>query len=186
MSRSKADHRPTPSTDGSRSTAVSCNHCGGALDVTERTKYTTCGFCGTRLRVERSASSLATVELDALKIRTDDLARDVSALRNDKRVEQLDRQWELRRDDFLVSNGEQEPRLPTVHGALLRLLTAVVPIVVLASGQLAAFGSGVLPVVAAAILLGLFQAGTEGYKYNRYRVERARYRTERSRLLASA
>ena len=84
--------------------AVSCNRCGGTLDVTARTNYTTCGYCGTRLRVERSASSIATVELDELRSRTDDLERNVTALRDDRRVEQLDRKWEARRAELSISS----------------------------------------------------------------------------------
>ena len=40
--------------------------------------------------------------------------------------------------------------------------------------------------VAVATLFGLFQAGTEGYKYNQYREERAQYQNERSLLLAGS
>jgi hypothetical protein len=186
MTDSQANHHHPLKAGASQLTAVSCNRCGGTLDVAERTNYTTCGFCGTQLRVDRSTTSLATVELDELRTRTDDLERGVSALRDDQRVEQLDRQWEARRAELSISisNGKHEPRLPTLHGALFRLLSALAPLVLFASGQLASFGEAILPFLAATTLFGLVQGGTELYKYTQYRQAAALYWNERSRLLA--
>ena len=127
MSHSHADHDHLLQEGATQLTAVSCNRCGGTLDVGERTSFTTCGFCGTQLRVERSATALATVELDELRDRTDTLERNVQALRSDKRVAQLDRQWDVRRAELSIVNSDNEARLPTLHGALLRLASAMSP-----------------------------------------------------------
>lgn len=162
---------------------VSCNHCGGALEVNERTHYTTCGYCGTRLRVERSASSLATIELDDLRERTDDIERSVSALRDDKAVEQLDRAWGLRRDEFRISNGDGDPRLPTLHGALMRLVSVIIPLALLVAGPFNDVGGYVPVILLGAAALAAVQAGIEGYKFLRYRSARQAYEAERSALL---
>ena len=184
MTDLQANHADHTQAGANSVTAVSCNRCGGTLDISARTNFTTCGFCGTRLRVERSATSLSTVELDELRTRTDDLERNVSALRDNQQIEQLDRQWEARRAELSISNGKHEPRLPTLHGTLLRLLSALAPIVFLLSGQLNGFGSSVLPVLGAMTLVGLLQAGSELHKYLQYRAASTDYWSERARLLA--
>ncbi len=179
-----ADHADHSQFGADSVTAISCNRCGGTLDIAERTNFTTCGFCGTRLRVERSATSLSTVELDELRTRTDDLERNVSVLRDNQQIEQLDRQWEARRAELSISNGKHEPRLPTLHGTLLRLLSALVPMVFFFSGQFDGFGTSVLPVLGVMTLVGLLQGGSELHKYLQYRAANTAYWSERARLLA--
>lgn len=164
-------------------TAVSCNHCGGALEVDERTNYTTCGYCGTRLRVERSATALATIELDDLRERTEEIERDVSALRDDKAVEQLDRAWALRRDEFRIAIGNGDPRLPTLQGTLMRLVSVLVPLALLVAGPFSGEGGYVALILLGAAALGAVQAGIEGFKFWRYRSARASYEAERASLL---
>ncbi len=186
MTDTRIDDAPiapiTPTADSL--SVVSCNHCGGALDVDATTRFTTCGYCGTRLRVERSATSLSTIELDDLRERTDDLERNVSVLRSDRRVEQHDRSWELRRDEFMITSGDSDPRLPTLHGALSRLIIALLPLGLVFSGWFASFGDSIVPIVLIVIVFGIGQAALEGFKYNRYRAARAEYRQQRAVLLA--
>lgn len=184
MTDVQPNHRHSTDPKPSTVTAVSCNRCGGTLEIPERTHFTTCGYCGTQLRVERSATTLATIELDELRNRTDDLERDLSALRSDRLVEQLDRKWEARRAELSISHGENELRLPTLHGALLRFLSALGPLLLLVFGPFAAFGTTALPFVGAMMMFGAVQGGIELYKYLQYRQASADYWAERSRLLA--
>ena len=80
-----------------RANAVHCNHCGGPLEVQDTTRFVTCSFCGCGLELFRSGNALYTEVLAAIEQRTRSIAEDVQAIRRQSAVDQLDREWQLRR-----------------------------------------------------------------------------------------
>ncbi|MEO0472915.1 MAG: hypothetical protein AAF206_25080 [Bacteroidota bacterium] len=82
--------------------SVNCNHCGGPLTIPENTNFLTCGYCGTSLKVERSGQAIFTSILEKVDRRTKKLARDVDSIKLHMELDQLERQWEAGKEDFMV------------------------------------------------------------------------------------
>jgi hypothetical protein len=76
---------------------VTYNKCGGALDIPAAARFVTCTYCGSRLEVHRSGGAAYTEVLDAIEQRTERIAEDVGHIRFQNELEQLDREWMMRR-----------------------------------------------------------------------------------------
>lgn len=80
--------------------SLSCNHCGAPLEVPEKAKFVTCGFCDARLQIAHTGSSYYTEVMEAV----DDIREDVAALKRHAELERLDREWEQRRAELSVTD----------------------------------------------------------------------------------
>ena len=162
---------------------VGCNQCGGTVDIPADARFVTCGFCGSRLRVERSQSALFTVEMDEMKARTRDLEQNVSALRHNQRVETLDRRWQSRLAELSVREGDDGGlRPPSLVNALLGLIGSLAPMALILSGAFGDVLTGFGPFLVLAVLGGVAKSAVELFKYQQFRRERAVYWAERARL----
>jgi hypothetical protein len=92
--------------------AVTCNKCGAALDVPAGARFVTCTYCGSRLEVHRSGGAAYTEVLDAIEQNAERIAEDVGQIRLQNELEQLDREWMMRREQFMVSGRHGTRRLP--------------------------------------------------------------------------
>ena len=106
---------------------VSCNQCAAPLEVSATSRFVTCSICQSRLEVHRSESAVFTEVLDQLNQRTEAIGRDVSVIRKQDELAQLDREWdETRKNKFArfdsESTGETRLRrfVATVHRLGLR------------------------------------------------------------------
>lgn len=173
----------TESAQTERLYALNCNRCGGTVEIGPDARYTTCGFCGTQLRVQRSGSAMFTVEMNELKTRTRHLEADVSALRDDRQLEALDRRWAARLAELSVREGDNgNLRAPSLQNALLALLSAIAPLALILSGAFDGFGNGALALAGVAMLVGTAKAGAELIRYRQFRIERSLYWAERAKL----
>ena len=98
---------------------LNCNHCGAPLEVAAKAKFVTCGFCNTRLSIQQTGSTYSTEVLEDLKETTEQIARDVEAIKHSTAIEQLDRQWERDRMSHMVTNKSGQHSLPTKGGAMV-------------------------------------------------------------------
>ncbi|MGN6370584.1 MAG: hypothetical protein ACTHN5_20215 [Phycisphaerae bacterium] len=128
---------------------VSCNKCGAALQVPETARFVTCRYCGAQLEVKRTESTISTEVLDRIDQRTADMAEDLDAIRRATEVEQLDREWALKRDALLVRNKNGSTSRPSVTGGL---------IVIFVGGGFCLFWT----IMAFAITAGASHAGAPG------------------------
>ena len=115
--------------DDVRTVAVTCNQCGAALDLPPAARFVTCTHCGTRLEVRRTGGAAYTEILDTIQQHTQQIAGDVEQIRRQNDLEQLDREWELRRESLMVSTkhgGRTKPsRIASVFAAVVAVVFGV-------------------------------------------------------------
>ena len=85
---------------------LNCNGCGAALEVGPGANYATCGHCGARLAVRRTASATYTEVLDRIGRATDAMAGHLATIARETAVERIDREW----DEERAKLGGSEPR----------------------------------------------------------------------------
>jgi hypothetical protein len=99
--------------------SVTCNHCGAPLEVGETARFVTCLYCKSQLEIKRTESAVYTEVLERIDDRTEKIAEDVSAIRRAQEIENLDREWSMRRETFYTTNKRGERSLPSVAGSLV-------------------------------------------------------------------
>ena len=123
-------------------TSVSCNHCGGPLQVPETTRFVTCSYCGMRLEIHRSGNAVYSEVLAAIDQRTAKMTDDLEAIRRQNEIERLDREWQMRRDSLMISgkNGRSDP---SVIGGVFGLIVGTIGgvfVMAVAPGPVKLFG----------------------------------------------
>ena len=106
-------------------TSVTCNHCGGPLDVPPGTRFVTCAHCGSRLEIHRTGNALYTEVLDAIDQRTREIADDVDVIRRQNEIERLDREWQMRREELLVHGKRGSTSAPSAVGGFFAIILAL-------------------------------------------------------------
>ena len=81
--------------------SVSCNHCGASLEFPQKTKFVTCSYCQSKLKVETHGSAHYTQEI-LEEVR--EVADDVEVIKLQNRLERLDREWTEERKKFIYFN----------------------------------------------------------------------------------
>src|SRR5579862_4164784 len=96
--------------DLTQATTVACNHCGASLPIADNTRFVTCGYCGSQLEIHRSGSSIYTEVLQSIDQRTQRIEQDVEQIKKQNALEQLDRDWMIQREQYMVTskNGRQD------------------------------------------------------------------------------
>jgi hypothetical protein len=166
-------------------TKVSCNGCGASLEITSAARFVTCRYCGASLEIKRTDSAVFTEVLDRIDQRTSDIAQDVSALRRHQELEDLDRQWELRRQSLLV-HGKYGDYQPSASRGTFTILAGVIGGLIWMTLTAAGRGAGAWP------LLGLLfiGAGIGGgirmlSKATQFEQERQHYQRRRDQIVQS-
>lgn len=98
---------------------VRCNECGAPLDVSESARYLTCTHCGTQLAVQRTESSIFTEKLDAITEKTEEIAGNLGVIRIQNEIAQLDREWEMERQSYLVRGKDGHMHEPGTASSLV-------------------------------------------------------------------
>src|SRR3954451_15924160 len=91
---------------GTQVTSVACNHCGAPLDISPTTQFVTCAYCGYKLQVHRSASSVYTEVLESIDQRTQRMEQDIDQIKRQNELERIDREWSMQRDAMLVRDKQ--------------------------------------------------------------------------------
>ena len=158
--------------------SLRCNHCGAPLDVKPSTRFVTCGFCRAQLAVHSSGNSCSTELLEELKQTTDMLVRDVAELKGDSELERLDRQWERRRQELMVTDKHGNAHIPNkaiaIGGSVFVTLFGVIwtAFTLRLFPPMALFG---LVFIGMAIFTGIYSS----QKADRYQRERQAYEQQR-------
>ncbi|CAA9389144.1 MAG: hypothetical protein AVDCRST_MAG64-1093 [uncultured Phycisphaerae bacterium] len=112
--------------DAAKALAVTCNQCGAALDLPAATRFVTCTYCGTRLEVRRAGGAAYTEILESIHERTEQIAGDVEHLRRQNELEQVDREWMMRRESLMVSTKHGGRHVPSGGAGLIVAALAAV------------------------------------------------------------
>ena len=152
--------------------SLTCNHCGAPLEVPGEARFVTCTHCSSRLAVQRSGGAAYTEVLEVLDQRTEQIADDVEKLKLENRLERLDREWMLQRDQYMVHDNHGRRHFPSKVGSLFAMVFVIgFAIFWMAVAQhAAAILFGLVFIVVAA---GLFL--TRIVKANEYECRRRRY-----------
>jgi uncharacterized Zn finger protein (UPF0148 family) len=92
--------------------ALNCNQCGAPLEVPAKAKFVTCNFCSTRLSVQRTDKVAYTEAIEEIQERTRQMSEDLKYLKKQSAVEDLDRSWRRRREQFMVRSEQGELSVP--------------------------------------------------------------------------
>jgi uncharacterized Zn finger protein (UPF0148 family) len=120
------DSMGTGTEGGSQLLSVTCNHCGAPLSVPGDARFVTCTYCGTRLEVHRSGGAAYTAVLNSIDQRTERIERDVAEIKVREQMEQLDREWMIERERFMVRGKNGNVSMPNGPGAVVGSAAAAV------------------------------------------------------------
>lgn len=164
--------------------SVNCNHCGAPLQVAEAARFVTCGYCETQLSVEHSGSAVYTQVLEEIRQTTEKLEQDVASLKRSSVVEQLDREWMIEREKYMVSTQNGGREIPSAGGSIVGGVVAVVfgifwTIMVSSMGA-----PGFFPLFGLLFIgAGIFSMFAHVGKAGDYRAAEARYQRRRRELM---
>lgn len=166
-----------------------CNSCGAPLQVPANANYVKCNHCQTQLHVKRSADATFTESIEQLNQTTGDLRDQITRLNRQQKISDLDRQWELRREDFMVTGENGHRSLPTEDTALFGGVVVVVFGIfwmVMACGITSGSpfkAAGVFPLFGLIfIAAGVFGAVNASVKAKEYKKAELKYWKERREL----
>jgi predicted RNA-binding Zn-ribbon protein involved in translation (DUF1610 family) len=161
--------------------SLNCNSCGASLQAPNGANYLTCNHCGQTLAVRRTESATFTEAIDRLNETTTSLREQVANLSRQSRLADLDRRWELEREEYMVSGKDGSRQLPTAGGSLVGGVVIVLfgtfwtIMASRASPFLALFG----------VVFVLFGVGTSIHSFQKsggYAEAWRRYQAERARI----
>jgi hypothetical protein len=113
-------------TDTTLATTVSCNHCGAPLRIQSTTNFATCGYCGAQLEIKRAGGAVYTEILRSIDSRTQRIEQDVNHIKRQNQLEQLDREWMLRREQYMTQNKDGSRSVPGPVGGIVAAVIAVI------------------------------------------------------------
>jgi hypothetical protein len=105
--------------------SLTCNHCGAPLQVEEGTRYLTCRFCSSQLEVQHSENAFYTKVLQVLDQRTSEMAKDLDVIKRQNQLEQLERDWQREREDYLVRGQNGTTTIPSAAGSLIGMAIGI-------------------------------------------------------------
>ena len=164
--------------------ALTCSNCGASLDVPEGVRYVTCHYCGSRLQIQRSGNTVYTEILDDIDQRTARIAEDVDAIRLQNELEQLDREWMMEREQYMVRDKHGRTHIPSEGGSALM---GVIVVVFGIFWTLMAFNMGApafFPLFGLIFIgFGIYQTVTNMGKASAYEEAERVYRRKRRQIL---
>ena len=164
--------------------SVRCNHCGAPLQVEAEARYLTCSYCSAQLEVHRSGGAVYTEVLGEIGKRTERIERDIQELKRRSAIEQLDREWEMRRQLLLVRNKDGSTDVPSASGGVIGGVIAVIVGFVWMAITAGAGAPGIFPLFGLLFIgAGIFGAVSQLSKADQYSREESSYQSRRAALL---
>src|SRR2546423_1344686 len=131
--------------------SLSCNNCGAPLEVPTGARYVTCAHCGSRLAIKRTESAAYTEALEDIDRHAQHMSSDLEAIRLQNELEQIDREWQIEREQYLTRSRDGSTGVPSkgitaggIVGIVLVIGFLIFWIALASAGALAAgaFGFG--------------------------------------------
>jgi len=171
------------SPDAVQTIAVACNHCGAPLSVPDDARFVTCTHCGSQLEIHRSGGAAFTKVLEQLDQRTARVEQDLAEIKIREQIDELDRRWESKRDQYMIhgkDGGSSEPSSGNAVGTAAML--GLSGLLALCAGG--AKGSNVVLVVGAGLLIvALFFGVTVANWAREYELAKSLYQQNRDDLM---
>lgn len=160
--------------------SLNCNNCGAPLEASRKARFVTCTFCDARLEIKQEGAAAWTEVLD-------DLRAEVRKLQRRSDLEQLDREWERERKNYLVRGKHGHVSAPSKVGAIFPLVI-MVPFGLFWTAMAKGTGApGIFPlfgllfvIFAIAISMSMFS------KAQQLEQARGRYQAKRRKLMREA
>jgi LSD1 subclass zinc finger protein len=105
--------------------SISCGNCGAPLHIPPSARFITCNQCQSQLAVKHSESVTWTEKLEQLDARTERIEEELSHLRYQNELANLDRQWEREREKYMVTDKHGRRREPSVAASIVGGVLAV-------------------------------------------------------------
>lgn len=155
--------------------SLNCNECGAPLDVPQKAKYVTCGFCDSRLAIQHSGNTYSTEVIEQLVQTTSAIQSDVEELKRRAAISDLDLDWERRKRSYVIKDKNGRESLPSMPGIFAQGIV---------STGISVFVFVLFPPVGLffMLLLGWNFARTFT-KHSKYQAAQQRYRSQRRRLM---
>jgi len=171
-------------TESTEIVSVRCNHCGAPLQIAANARFLTCTYCGSQLEVHRSGGAVYTEVLQDIDARTQRIEHDVADIKRQNAIEQLDRQWAIQRQSFLVRNKDGSTDVPTVAGGIVGAVIAVVAGIAWIIFTASAGAPGFVPLFGLVFIGGgVFSAISTLGKASGYSSAESQYQVQRAQLL---
>ncbi len=106
--------------------SLRCNSCGAPMEVPANANYVKCNHCDAQLVVHRERDMTFTEAMDKLNETTQSLSDQVSRLNVNQQMAELDRRWEIQRNDYRITGKDGHSRLPTEGAAMVGGIFAVI------------------------------------------------------------
>jgi LSD1 subclass zinc finger protein len=162
--------------------SVACNNCGAPLQVPSGARYVNCNHCGAQLAIQRTDSVTFTEALEKIQKHAENLTEQVADIRRQNEVAQLDRDWQLERENFMVSDKHGHRSIPTETSSAIGGVVVVVFGLIWTSAA-ASIGGGFIAMFGIVfIAFGVFVSLAGFQKAKGYRQAERRYRTRRHEL----
>jgi LSD1 subclass zinc finger protein len=160
-----------------------CNSCGAPLEVPDSANFIKCNHCDTQLAIRRDNSVTFTETIDRLAKSTEALHEEVKQLSAQQAIADLDRQWQIERENFYVKGENGSRHLPSEGGAVVGGVIAAVFGVFWTFMTISMGAPGFFPLFGILFIgMGIFGAIHTSQKAGDYKAAESRYRRERSRL----
>ena len=153
--------------------SLTCNNCGAPINVPEDANFVTCSHCGSRLEIKHTDTASYTKVLERIDDRTEHMSEDLQAIKLQNELEQVDREWQMERERYLVRNKNGSTSTPDGGNIAVGVIGAVLAIGFLlfwissaatmgAPGFFVLFGVGMLVLVVVGIISSISKA--DGYR----------------------
>jgi Flp pilus assembly protein TadB len=143
----------------------------------------TCTHCGSQLEIHRSGGAAFTKVLEQLDQRTARVEQDLAEIKIREQIDELDRRWESKRDQYMIhgkDGGSSEPSSGNAVGTAAML--GLSGLLALCAGG--AKGSNVVLVVGAGLLIvALFFGVTVANWAREYELAKSLYQQSRDDLM---
>jgi hypothetical protein len=103
---------------------VHCNQCGAALSIAPTTNFVTCNRCGAQLAVKRTADATFTEPASGEAMRQ--VADHLGAIAAQNELANIDRQWEIERENYMISDRWGRRSVPSAGLSLVGGVVIVV------------------------------------------------------------
>ena len=165
-------------------TKVCCQGCGADLQVDESVRYVTCNYCHARLEVVHDPSVTHTRLMEKLEKNTERMADNLRVIELQNELARMDREWELRRESFMVTGKHGHRSLPSTAGSAIGgVIVAVFGVIWI--GAAASMGAPAPFVLFGLVFVGfaIFNAVNGASKANAHQSAEADHDSQRAELI---
>ncbi len=99
--------------------SLTCNNCGAPLDVPANANFATCSHCGSQLAIKRTDSATYTEVLEQINTNMGHMSQDLDAIRAQNELEEVDREWQMESEQYMVQGRYGRRSLPNSGGGVV-------------------------------------------------------------------